>query len=167
MIEEMGRINKRPIIFALSNPTSCAECTAEQAYSWTNGNCIFASGSPFDPVTLNGSTYIPGQGNNAYIFPGVGFAATVCKAKFITDRMFLKAADSLARQVNMKEKNQGCIYPTITRIREVSYHVALAVSKEIILSGLSQISESAQGNIGELLKSSMYNPFDSPIQSNL
>ena len=103
IVEEMARLNEQPIIFALSNPTSKAECTAEQAYGWSDGRAIYASGSPFDPVTMaDGRTFVPGQGNNSYIFPGVGLGVTTVGARRVTDGMFLAAAKALAAQVTKR-----------------------------------------------------------------
>lgn len=92
----MTSVGKRPIIMALSNPTSKAECTAETCYRASKGEAIFATGSPFDPVEYNGKTYYTGQGNNMYIFPGVGYGAAMCGAEKITDSMFVEAARRLA-----------------------------------------------------------------------
>jgi malate dehydrogenase (oxaloacetate-decarboxylating)(NADP+) len=128
VLEAMARINVRPIVFALSNPTSKSECTAEEAYRWTGGRAIFACGSPFDPVTLDGKTYVPRQGNNSYVFPGVGLGAIVSGTRHITDEMFSSAAHALARQVTESDLAQGSIYPALTRIREVSAHIASAVA---------------------------------------
>jgi malate dehydrogenase (oxaloacetate-decarboxylating)(NADP+) len=129
VLEAMARLNDRPIVFALSNPTSKAECTAEQAYTWTEGRAIFASGSPFAPVTLAGKTYVPGQGNNAYIFPGVGLGAISCGARLVTDEMFFAAARALAHQVSESDLERGLIYPPLTAIREVSAAIAAAVAE--------------------------------------
>jgi malate dehydrogenase (oxaloacetate-decarboxylating)(NADP+) len=129
VLESMAQINERPIVFALSNPTSKSECTAEEAYRWTGGRAIFACGSPFDPVTIDGKTYVPRQGNNSYVFPGVGLGAIASGARRITDEMFSSAAHALARQVTEADLAQGSIYPALTRIREVSAHIATAVAE--------------------------------------
>jgi malate dehydrogenase (oxaloacetate-decarboxylating)(NADP+) len=137
IVEAMAQFNERPIIFALSNPTSKAECTAQQAYEWTKGRAIFASGSPFDPVKLGNEIYVPGQGNNAYIFPGVGLGAIVSRARVITDEMFLAAAHSLARQVTEADLERGRIYPSLTRIRKVSALIAHDVAEIAYDNGIA------------------------------
>jgi malate dehydrogenase (oxaloacetate-decarboxylating)(NADP+) len=124
----MARVNDRPIIFALSNPTSKAECTAEQAYTWTDGRAVFASGSPFPPVTIAGRVHTPGQANNAYVFPGVGLGLLVSGARRATDAMFLAAADALADQTSDADLQQGRIFPPAARLREVALAVAVAVA---------------------------------------
>ena len=129
MLEAMAALNERPLVFALSNPTSKSECTAKQAYKWTEGRAIFASGSPFDPVDFDGKTYVPGQGNNAYIFPGVGLGAIFSKTRTISDEMFLAAAEALAGTVSEHDLELGRLYPSLSDIREVSAKIAVAVAE--------------------------------------
>jgi malate dehydrogenase (oxaloacetate-decarboxylating)(NADP+) len=138
IVARMAALNPRPVIFALSNPTSKAECTAEQAYQWSDGRAVFASGSPFPPVTLAGRTYVPGQGNNVYIFPGVGLGALVCEAAKITDGMFLTAARTLATQVGDDDLALGRVYPALSKIRDVSVRIATAVADEAHRAGLAR-----------------------------
>jgi malate dehydrogenase (oxaloacetate-decarboxylating)(NADP+) len=137
ILETMAKINARPIVFALSNPTSKAECTAEEAYRHTGGQALFACGSPFDPVRLNGQTFVPRQGNNSYIFPGVGLGAIASGARLITDEMFMSAAKTLANLVPKSDLDQGSLYPALTRIREVSAHIAAAVAQIAYQHGLA------------------------------
>ncbi len=127
----------RPIVFALSNPTSKAECTAEQAYTWSEGRAVFAGGSPFPPATYEGRTYVPGQGNNSYIFPGVGLGVLASQARRVTDEMFLASARALAELVTDEDLSIGRIYPALGRIRSVSIAIAAAVAEVAYARGLA------------------------------
>jgi len=156
VLEAIARINERPIVFALSNPTSKAECTAEEAYRWTGGRAIFACGSPFDPVKFEGKTLVPRQGNNAYVFPGVGLGAIASKARRITDEMFSAAAETLASQVTAADLAQGSIYPSLGSIREVSAHIAAAVAEVAYERGLA--AKRRPQDVLAYVKSQMYDP---------
>jgi malate dehydrogenase (oxaloacetate-decarboxylating)(NADP+) len=128
VLRAMARLNERPIVFALSNPTSKAECTAEQAYAWTEGRAVFASGSPFDPVPFGGRVHAPGQGNNSFVFPGVGLGLLISGSRRVTDEMFFAAAQALAARISEADLEQGRIFPVAARMREVAAQVAAAVA---------------------------------------
>jgi len=157
-ISLMAKINPQPIIFALSNPTSHAECTAQQAYDWSDGRVIFASGSPSKEVTYQLKTYQPGQGNNAYIFPGLGLGAVACEASFISDEMFLAAANALSAQVSSAQLAQGNIFPPLSQLRQVSMKIALAVAQTAYKENLAQLSlpENLSAHISELIYDPTY-----------
>lgn len=156
VIEMMSQLNERPIIFALSNPTSKAECTAQEAYQWSNGRAIFASGSPFPPVNYEGKTFIPGQGNNAYIFPGVGLGIIASKAKRVTDSMFFAAAKALAESVQESDLEKGRIYPSLKSIKDVSAKIAKAVFEVAVEEKLARTK--ITGDPLEYIQSIMYEP---------
>ncbi|XP_022953374.1 NADP-dependent malic enzyme-like isoform X1 [Cucurbita moschata] len=137
VVEAMAAINKKPIILALSNPTSQSECTAEEAYTWTEGRAIFASGSPFDPVEYNGNVFVPGQANNAYIFPGFGLGLIMSGTIRVRDDMLLAASEALAAQVTQENLDKGLIFPPFTNIRKISANIAAKVAAKAYELGLA------------------------------
>jgi len=156
VIEAMADINPRPIIFPYSNPTSRSECTAEEAYRWSGGRAIFASGSPFAPVDIDGQTFVPGQGNNVYVFPAMGLAVFATEASRVTDEMFIVAARAVAEQVSAENLHMGLIYPPQSRILEASLHVAERVAEHIYDAGLARTERRA--DIGAYVRSRTYQP---------
>ena len=155
VIELMSENHERPVIFALSNPTSKAECTAEQAYSWSKGNAIFVSGSPFANVEYEGRTFDPGQGNNAYIFPGLGLGVVAAQIEHVNDELLITAAECLANLVENHDLDLGALYPPIQEIRSVSLAIAKAVMLNAVKQGLSSIDPSS---IDQRIQQELYDP---------
>ena len=156
VIRLMSEQHERPGVFALSNPTSRAECTAEQAYTWSEGRAVFASGSPFSPVKYGNKTFVPGQGNNAYIFPGVGLGAIACKALKITDEMFLASTKALAKSVTEENLSRGTLFPPLTDIRKVSLEIATDVANKAYEQNLARLDRPS--DLKEYIKGLMYSP---------
>eukprot|EP01031_Cornospumella_fuschlensis_P043001 gene43001-52555_t len=166
MVREMASYCPRPIIMPMSNPTSKAECTAEQAYRWTNGTAIVATGSPFAPVTLeNGKKLIPSQCNNMYIFPGLGLAASVAGITRITDEMLYKASVACSLSCSEHDIAEGRTFPSVKRIRDVSHAVACAVIEEGLKDGLTTkiTARHLEEGIPNLVKRKMYFPKYVPL----
>jgi len=156
VLRSMAKFNKRPIVFALSNPTSKSECTAQEAYRWTDGRALFASGSPFDAVDYEGQRFVPRQGNNSYIFPGVGLGAIVSKARHVNDAMFLAAAEALAATVSEADLAQGSLYPPLVAVRDVSARIGAAVANVAYTQGLAAAPEPK--DLFEYVRGRMYDP---------
>jgi malate dehydrogenase (oxaloacetate-decarboxylating)(NADP+) len=156
VVEAMARINQRPIIFAISNPTDRAECTAEEAYKWSDGRALYAAGVPFPPVRYAGKTLVPGQGNNLYIFPAVGLAIYATRAKRVTDEMFIAAARAVAEQVTQAELDSGLVYPPQSDIMRTEITTALRVVEVIFARGLAGVEQPK--NLRAFLESQLYKP---------
>jgi len=161
-VRMMAKLNERPIIFPLSNPTSKSECTPEQAINWSDGRAIIATGSPFDPVKYGDRLYRIGQGNNAFIFPGVGLGLIVSRARLVTDSMFIAAAKALAAQVGSADLKQGAVYPTLSQMRDCSGAVACATAVQAVKEGLAE--EEITDNLDQKVRQAMWTPEYLPIR---
>lgn len=155
ILECMCQNAERPVVFALSNPTHKAECTAEHAYTYTDGKCVFASGSPFPPFKYKGKTFHPGQGNNAYIFPGIALAAIACGATTIGDEVFLIAAKTVAEYVNQHNLDEGRVYPPLTSIHDVSLNIAAELLSYFYSTGAATVKPEPKDKVA-FLQSKQY-----------
>ncbi len=162
IVRTMARVNDRPLVFPISNPTSRSECTPEEAIRWSDGRAVVATGSPFPPVHYNGRRYRIGQGNNAFIFPGVGLGVWVCRAKRVSDGMFLAAAKALSSKVGAGDLAEGAVYPELSRMRECSHAVACAVIKCAVAEGLA--APGLLENLETLVERKMWYPEYRPIR---
>jgi len=156
VVRAMSSINARPIVFPLSNPTSKSECTAEEAVRWSDGRAIIATGSPFAPVSYRGRTYRIGQGNNVFVFPGVGLGLWVGRVRRVTDSMFLDAARALAAQVSDADLAAGAVYPDVTRIRDCAHAVACAVIRRAVVE--EHTEPALMHGLEETVRSAMWFP---------
>lgn len=160
VVEAMARLNKRPIIFALSNPTDHAECTAEEAYHWSDGRALFAAGVPFAPVSYKGKVFVPGQGNNLYVFPAVALAVYATQAKRVPDELFIAAAHGVADLVTTAELDSGLLYPPQSNILDTEMRAAVRVAEAIFARGLAGVSKPA--DMAAFIASHMYKPEYAP-----
>jgi malate dehydrogenase (oxaloacetate-decarboxylating)(NADP+) len=156
VVEAMGRLNEQPIIFALSNPTDHAECTAEEAYRWTEGRALYAAGVPFAPVRVGNKTLVPGQANNLYIFPAVGLAIYATRAERVTDEMFIAAARAVAEQVTQAELDSGLLFPPQSQILSTEVKTAESVADVIFDRGLAGVGRPR--NLKAFIASQLYKP---------
>lgn len=162
IIRRMADLNKRPVIFPLSNPSSKSECTFEEAIKYTKGKCLFASGSPFPPLEYEGKTMSPGQGNNVYVFPGIGLGAILSKAVNVSQNMIYASAEALSTALTSEERNDDWLYPDISRIREVSVVVTRGVIRAAQKGGLDRelaLRNLSDAELDEYIRQRMYDPF--------
>jgi malate dehydrogenase (oxaloacetate-decarboxylating)(NADP+) len=156
VVEHMSAANDRPVIFALSNPTANAECTAADAYSWSNGKAVFASGSPFGEVIIGGTTFVPSQANNAYVFPGIGLGAVISRARTIPDEFFLGAARTLSGLVSEGDLRRGSLFPPLAEMRKISFAIAERICRQAYALGLAR--NRRPKNLKLAIKKYMYDP---------
>src|SRR5262245_25141091 len=156
VVEAMARINPRPIIFALSNPTDHAECTPIEAYGWTQGRAIYAAGVQFPPVRIDGKVLMPSQANNVYIFPAMGMAIYATQAKRVTDEMFIVAARAVAEQVTKQQLDEGMLYPPQANLLDVELNTASKVAELIFARGLQRVDKPA--DVSGFVRSHAYEP---------
>lgn len=165
ILEKMAKLNNHPIIFPLSNPSSKSECTFEEAVIATEGRCLFASGSPFPSMEFDGKMLTPGQGNNMYVFPGIGLGAIISKAVSVTQDMIYASAESLSTSLNKQERADGWLYPDIRRIREVSVIVTRGVIRAAQKNGVDRATELrglTDEQLDAYIKKNMYDPYTEP-----
>jgi malate dehydrogenase (oxaloacetate-decarboxylating)(NADP+) len=160
VVEAMSRINPRPVILALSNPTERAECTPEQAYTWSKGKAIYAAGVQFPPVHFNGQTFLPGQANNFYIFPAIGMAVFATQASRVTDEMFIESARAVADQVPHDLLQQGLLYPLQSNILETEVQTAARIAKLVFDLGLARVKR--PDDMVSFIRRHVYKPVYSP-----
>ena len=155
IIGKMAKFNAQPIIFALSNPTTKAECTAEEAYTYSSGRAVFASGSPFPAFEFEGQRFEPGQGNNAYIFPGVGLGAIAAGIRHIEEQVFLSAAEALAEMVTESDFKVGRMYPPLSLLKECSIKIAIHVAEEAFMLGTATTYPKPE-NLRDFIQAQLY-----------
>jgi malate dehydrogenase (oxaloacetate-decarboxylating)(NADP+) len=158
VVETMSKVNQRPIIFALSNPTEHAECTPQEAYRWSGGKAIYAAGVQFPPVHYNGDTFLPGQANNFYVYPAVGLAIYATRAKFVTDEMFIEAARATADQVTDNQLKMGMLFPPQSNILDTEVHTAERVARVVFERNLSLLDAPQPEDIDAWLRAMLYKP---------
>jgi malate dehydrogenase (oxaloacetate-decarboxylating)(NADP+) len=152
----MSKLNERPIVFALSNPTEKAECSAEEAYKWSQGKAIYAAGVQFPPVQYDGKTFLPGQANNFYVFPAVGLAIFATNTNRVTDEMFIEAAKATADQVTDQQREMGMMFPPQSNVLETEIRTAERVAKIIFDRDLARVERPT--DINTWLRERLYKP---------
>jgi malate dehydrogenase (oxaloacetate-decarboxylating)(NADP+) len=156
VVETMSKVNERPIIFALSNPTEHAECTPEEAYNWSHGKAVYAAGVQFPPVHYNDDTFLPGQANNFYVYPAIGLAIYATRPKFVTDEMFIEAAKATADQVTEKQLKMGMLFPPQSNILDTEVYTAERVAELVFERGLARVEP--PNDISDWIRTMLYKP---------